>query len=231
MGSKQVFTMKKIYLIAAAASLMLCAANTDAQNIGHDWAKFERYAKANETVQANPKAVFMGDSITDNWDDRDGSFFTDNNFVCRGISGQTTSEMLVRFRQDVIDLHPKYVVILAGTNDLALNNGFIAQKNILGNIISMCELAKANKIKPVLCSVLPSAGFSWRPQAGNPSEKIIELNAMIREYAESAHIKYVDYHSVLKDGHNGLPEKYSPDNVHPNTDAYKIMEATVLKYL
>lgn len=223
--------MKKIHLIAAAASVILSAANMDAQNPDRDWAQFKRYAAANETVQSNPKAVFMGDSITDNWDNRDENFFTDNNFICRGISGQTTSEMLVRFRRDVIDLHPKYVVIMAGTNDLALNNGFIEQENILGNIISMCELAKANKIKPVLCSVLPSAGFGWRPQAGNPSGKIIELNAMIREYAKSAHIKYVDYHSVLKDEGNGLPEKYSPDNVHPNTDAYKIMETIILEYL
>ncbi|MDE6871249.1 MAG: acylhydrolase [Bacteroidales bacterium] len=221
--------MKKTYLIAAAASALLCAANMDAQN--HDWAKFGRYAKANETVQASPRAVFMGDSITDNWDDRDGDFFTDNNFVCRGISGQTTSEMLVRFRRDVIDLHPRYVVIMAGTNDIAMNNGHIELENVLGNIISMCELAKANKIKPILCSVLPSTSFGWRPEAGNPSEKIIKLNSMIEEYSRSAHIKYVDYHSALKDENNGLPQKYAPDNVHPNKDAYKIMESIILKYL
>ncbi|MCM1176176.1 MAG: SGNH/GDSL hydrolase family protein [Clostridium sp.] len=221
--------MKGIHLIAAAVTIIVCAAEMDAQN--HDWAKFGRYTKANAEVQVTPKAVFMGDSITDNWDDRDGSFFTDNNFACRGISGQTTSEMLVRFRPDVIELHPKYVVIMAGTNDLALNNGYIEMKNILGNIISMCELAKANRIKPILCSVLPSTSFGWRPAVGNPSEKIIELNAMIREYAKSAKIPYVDYHSALKDSSNGLPKKYAPDNVHPNKDAYRIMEGIVLKYL
>lgn len=195
-----------------------------------DWAKFNRYEAANDTVKVRPRAVFMGDSITDNWAKKDMDFFTSNNFVGRGISGQTTSHMLVRFRRDVIDLNPKYVVIMAGTNDIALNNGEISHENILGNIISMCEIAKANKIKPILCSVLPADRFRWRPQL-TPAEDLVKLNKMIQEYAKSARIPYVDYHSVLKDENNALPEKHAADGVHPNLDCYKIMEEIIVKYL
>lgn len=195
-----------------------------------DWAKFGRYEAANDTVKVRPRAVFMGDSITDNWAKKDMDFFTSNNFVGRGISGQTTSHMLVRFRRDVVDLNPKYVVIMAGTNDIAHNNGEISHENILGNIISMCEIAKANKIKPILCSVLPADRFRWRPQL-TPAEDLVKLNKMIQEYAKSARIPYVDYHSVLKDENNALPEKHAADGVHPNLDCYKIMEEIIVKYL
>lgn len=195
-----------------------------------DWAKFGRYQEQNVQVGARPRAVFMGDSITDNWAKKDGDFFADNNFLGRGISGQTTSHMLVRFRRDVIDLGPKYVVILAGTNDIAKNNGDISLENILGNIISMCELAKANRIRPVLCSVLPAAAYRWRP-AVRPAEDIVKLNEMIRSYAEANRIPYVDYHSVLKDDQGGLPMEHAADGVHPNLDCYKIMEKIILRYL
>lgn len=195
-----------------------------------DWAKFGRYQEQNVQVGARPRAVFMGDSITDNWAKKDGDFFADNNFLGRGISGQTTSHMLVRFRRDVIDLGPKYVVILAGTNDIAKNNGDISLENILGNIISMCELAKANRIRPVLCSVLPAAAYRWRP-AVRPAEDIVKLNEMIRSYAEENRIPYVDYHSVLKDDQGGLPMEHAADGVHPNLDCYKIMEKIILRYL
>lgn len=215
--------MKKTLLVLTATLLCIAAS-------AQDWAKFNRYSAANDTVKVKPRAVFMGDSITDNWAKRDQDFFTENNYVGRGISGQTTSHMLVRFRRDVIDLDPKYVVILAGTNDIALNNGEISLENILGNIISMCELAKANKIKPVLCSVLPAVKYKWRAQL-TPAEDIVKLNSMIREYAESARIPYVDYHSMLKDEHNGLPAKHAADGVHPNVDCYKIMEEVIVKYL
>lgn len=215
--------MKKTLFIMLT---MLIGISSSAQ----DWAKFGRYEAANDTVKVKPRAVFMGDSITDNWAKKDLDFFTSNNYVGRGISGQTTSHMLVRFRRDVVDLHPKYVVIMAGTNDVALNNGEISHENILGNLISMCEIAKANKIKPILCSVLPADRFRWRPQL-TPAEDLVKLNKMIKEYAESAKIPYVDYHSVLKDENNALPEKYAADGVHPNLDCYKIMEEIIVKYL
>ena len=195
-----------------------------------DWAKFERYQEKNAQVTSRPRAVFMGDSITDNWAKKDGDFFATNYFIGRGISGQTTSHMLVRFRRDVIDLQPKYVVILAGTNDIAKNNGEISLENILGNIISMCELARAHKIKPILCSILPAAAYRWRP-AVKPAEDIVRLNAMIQRYAKNNRIPYVDYHSVLKDENNGLPEVHAADGVHPNVECYRIMEKIILQYL
>ena len=215
--------MKKTLLILITTLIGISA-------YAQDWAKFGRYEAANDTVKVRPRAVFMGDSITDNWAQKDMDFFTSNNFVGRGISGQTTSHMLVRFRRDVVDLNPKYVVIMAGTNDIALNNGEISHENILGNIISMCEIAKANKIKPILCSVLPADRFRWRPQL-TPAEDLVKLNKMIQEYAKSARIPYVDYHSVLKDENNALPEKHAADGVHPNLDCYKIMEEIIVKYL
>ena len=217
--------MKKIRIIIAALAALapvLCQAQ--------DWARFGRYAEQNAQVTTTPKAVFMGDSITEGWAREDAGFFNDNNFIGRGISGQTTSHMLVRFRRDVIDLDPKYVVILAGTNDIALNNGEISLENIMGNIISMCELAKANKIKPILCGVLPAAAYRWRPEL-KPAEDIIRLNSMIQEYARSAKIPYVDFHTPLKDEAGGLPQVHAADGVHPNLQCYKIMEEIILPFI
>ncbi|MBE6240364.1 MAG: acylhydrolase [Bacteroidales bacterium] len=195
-----------------------------------DWAKFGRYEKSNSEVTQKPKAVFMGDSITDGWATKDPDFFSDNNFIGRGISGQTTSHMLVRFQRDVVDLAPKYVLILAGTNDIAKNNGDITLANVLGNIKSMCEIAKANKIKPVICSVLPADRFGWRPGV-KPAEEIVKLNKMLKEYADSQKIMYIDYYSVLADENGGLPAKHASDGVHPNLSCYKIMEQIVLDTL
>ena len=196
-----------------------------------DWANIGRYAQANSEMTVRPKAVFMGDSITQCWYDADPSFFNDNNFACRGISGQTTSHMLVRMRKDVVNLHPKYVVILAGTNDIAKNNGFIEVDDIYGNIVSMCEIAKANKVKPVICSVLPVKQYKWRPEVTDCAERIIKLNAMLEDYAQASKCIYVDYHSVMKDAENGLPEKYSYDGVHLNGDGYDVIEKIILDVL
>ena len=196
-----------------------------------DWANIGRYAQANSEMTVRPKAVFMGDSITQCWYDADPSFFNDNNFACRGISGQTTSHMLVRMRKDVVDLHPKYVVILAGTNDIAKNNGFIEVDDIYGNIVSMCEIAKANKVKPVICSVLPVKQYMWRPEVPDCAERIIRLNAMLEDYAKASRCIYVDYHSVMKDDENGLPQKWSYDGVHLNGDGYDVIEKIILDTL
>jgi lysophospholipase L1-like esterase len=219
--------MKRFLIIAATTLICLTA---HAQGQYKDWANFTRYAKANDSITVKPKVVFMGDSITDNWVKKDGDFFSTNNFAGRGISGQTTSQMLIRFRSDVIDLAPKYVVILAGTNDIAKNTGEISLENILGNIESMCELAKAHKIKPILCSVLPAASYSWRKEI-EPAGEILKFNDMLRQYAKENRIPYIDYHSVLKDEQNGLPKRHAADGVHPNLDCYKIMEEIILKYL
>lgn len=209
------------FAVLLSGAITLCA---------QDWANFGRYESANAEVSARPVAVFMGDSITDGWASADPGFFTDNNFVGRGISGQTTSHMLVRFRRDVVDLAPKYVLILAGTNDIAKNNGEISLENILGNIISMCEIAKANKIKPIICSVLPADRYGWRPGM-KPAKDIAKLNEMLKAYADSEKIRYIDYYSVLTDENGGLPEKHASDGVHPNLNCYKIMEQIVLEAL
>ena len=163
-------------------------------------------------------------------DEENIHIFTGNNVLGRGISGQTTSHMLVRFRRDVIDFSPEYVVILAGTNDVARNNGEISLDNVLGNLISMCELAEANRIKPILCAVLPADGFWWRTEI-RPAEDLVRLNSMIKEYARSAKIPFVDFHTPFKDENGGLPKAYADDGVHPNLHCYKIMEDIILDYI
>ena len=226
--NKTILAMKKSILAVLAAVLFLAPAV--AQDLpDNDWAHFGRYAKANAAVVKAPKAVLMGDSITDGWYKQDQAFFTDNNFAGRGISGEVTSQMLVRFRRDVVDLHPKYVVILAGINDIARNNGYISLENTFGNIVSMCELAKANKIKPVLCTLLPSSEIRWRPALGDVSELVSQLNEMIRAYAKARHYKLVDYAAVLSDADGVLLEGVTRDTVHPVLDGYKLMEAALLK--
>lgn len=190
-----------------------------------DWANFGKYAEANKNVPAGT-VVFMGNSITEGWAAKRPAFFTNNNYIGRGISGQTSSQMLIRFRQDVINLNPKAVVILAGTNDIAQNTGYISLENILGNIVSMAELAKTNHIKPILCSVLPAFQFGWRKQL-QPANDIIQLNDMIKTYAKKNNFTYVDFHTALKDERNGLPVEYALDGVHPTDTAYAIMENIV----
>lgn len=220
--------MKRVII---SALLITWALMASAQPQVGDWAKFGRYSEDNKTVTSAPKAVLMGDSITDYWVNADPDFFTENNFLGRGISGQTTSHMLVRFRRDVIDHKPEYVVILAGTNDVARNLGEIAPENSLGNVISMCELARANNIKPIICSILPCNFFYWRPEVKGQEKEIIALNALLKEYAESADIPYVDYHSAMKDEKDGLPKKYADDGCHPNKEGYEAMKKILLKYL
>ena len=198
-----------------------------------DWAKFYRYEKLNAELLASgvrPDVVFMGNSITQNWAKYNPDFFKKNNFAGRGIGGQTTSHMLVRFRRDVIELNPRAVVIMAGINDIALNNGKISHENILNNIASMCELAKLHKIKVILCSVTPAVRFRWRPEVDFvPADEIIRLNKMIKEYAKSHKIPYVDYHSALVDERKGMNRKYHKDEVHPNSLGYaEVLEPMIL---
>jgi lysophospholipase L1-like esterase len=219
--------MKKRLLILCSGMLCITLAGmSQTDNRPVDWASFGRYEKANTQVTTPPRAVFLGNSITDMWWGADSAFFLNNNYANRGIGGQTTAEMLVRFRADVINLRPKAVVILAGTNDIARNIGYISQENIFGNIVSMAELARFNNILPVLCSILPVYDYRWRPGL-EPAGKIIQLNAWIKEYAEKNGCVYVDYHSALKDERDGLPQTWSFDGVHVNQAAYRIMEEIV----
>ena len=216
--------MKKMLLLP----VLFIALSLSAQQ--NDWAQFYRYEGKNDSLTTRPDVVFMGNSITDCWADTVPAFFAENNFVGRGISGQVSSQMLVRFQEDVINLQPKVVVICYGTNDIAQNNGYMSLEHILHNIKSMCQLARANKIKPVVCSTLPAKGFKWRPEM-RPANDILKLNEMIKTYAKENKIPYVDYHSALKDEENGLPKKYSKDGVHPNAQGYAVMESVILPIL
>ena len=191
-----------------------------------DWAKFSRFEQANQELATQPDVVFMGNSITEIWANKYPEYFAAHNYVGRGISGQTSSQMLVRFRADVLNLHPKVVVICAGTNDIAQNNGFISLPHILDNIISMAELARANGITPVLCAVLPASDFSWH-KGLEPAPKIIELNTMIREYAQKAKIPFVDYHTPMTEPDGGMIASYTYDGVHPTQAGYEVMEKTI----
>ncbi len=202
------------------------------QKILKDWANLSRYRADNASVSApaagETRVVFMGDSITDSWGRKYGKFFPGKAYVNRGISGQTTPQMLVRFREDVIDLKPAVVVILAGINDIAQNTGPIKLEDTYGNIISMAELAKANNIKVVITSTLPAYDFPWRPNM-QPAEKVVKLNEMLKAYATKNNIVYVDYFSAMADERKGLPKSLSGDGVHPNLEGYKIMEPLVQK--
>lgn len=192
-----------------------------------DWANIGRYEKENSKVpppaKGEKRVVWMGDSITDLWIKNDSLFFAGKPYFDRGISGQTTGQMLVRFRQDVINLKPNVVVILAGINDIAENNGPSKLEDVFGNIVSMTELAKANGIKVVLSSVLPASAFPWRP-AIDPVPKVKALNEMLKAYTAKNNIVYLDYFTAMADERMGLPVTLSEDGVHPNLEGYKVME-------
>lgn len=221
--------MRKIIALFAVAVLTTASLSSiSAQGKKWDWAKFVRYEEQNKALKEEPLAVLMGDSITDGWPTNSPEFFTDNNLAGRGISGQTSSEMLVRFRADVIDLKPKMVVICAGTNDVAENNGVIAHEYILGNLESMVELARLHNIVPVLCSVLPADRFSWNKNIVDPAPTIIKLNKKIRAFAKKNKIAYVNYHKAMRKKNGAMIEEYSNDGVHPTLAGYHVMESVLL---
>ena len=201
-----------------------------------DWANLSKYAESNNELKKQSianRVVFMGNSITEGWSNFNPNFFIDNPFVNRGISGQTTPQMLIRFKPDVINLNPMAVVILAGINDIAGNTGPMEIENISENIFSMAEIAKANNIEVYICSVLPAKDFPWSPGL-NPSEKVVKLNNILENYCKENNIKYVDYYSKMNDGNGGLkvPEFTSEDDlVHPNKQGYSVMESVILSAL
>lgn len=212
---------------------MLRMQTIQAEAMKTDWGNLGRYQKENQELSdkiTNQAVVFFGNSITENWKRFDNNFFEENQFIGRGIGGQTTSQMLVRFRQDVVNLNPAAVVILAGTNDIAENTGPISVENIAGNIISMAEIAQANGIQPILCAVLPVYQYSWN-KVVKPVEKISLLNQLLKKYAQEKNLSFVDLYTPFVDERGGLPEKYSSDGVHPNAEGYKIMEQLVGKEL
>lgn len=211
----------KITLTSLLLSLIMTA-----PVIAQDWANLNKYREANisleKVVNKVDRIVFMGNSITEGWNNHNPEFFQDSAYINRGIGGQTTPQMLLRFRQDVLDLNPKVVVILAGINDIAGNTGTSTQKMIEDNIFSMAELAKSHGIRVVLSSVLPAYDFPWAPGL-EPSQKVIALNKSIKQYADSNNHVYLDYFTAMVDSRNGLMEIYTYDGVHPNTKGYEIM--------
>lgn len=203
--------------------LFLCTFNF---SYAQDWPNLNRYKNDNLELglpqKGENRVVFMGNSITDFWISNFPEYFSSNNYIDRGISGQTTPQMLVRFRADVINLKPTVVTILAGTNDIAGNTGPSTLEMIEDNIFSMAELAKANGIKVILCSVLPAFDYPWKPGL-EPAPKIVELNKMIKAYADENDCIYLDYFSAMVDERLGMKKEYSEDGVHPNKAGYEVM--------
>ncbi len=191
-----------------------------------DWANLGRYRASDDSIgppaSGERRVVFIGDSITESWAPYFPTQFAGRKYINRGISGQTSPQMLLRFRQDVVALKPRVVVILAGTNDIAGNTGPSTLEMIQDNIASMTEIAQANGIRVVLASVLPAYEFSWK-RGVEPAPKIIALNSWIRRYAARADAVYLDYHSALADGRGGLQREFSSDGVHPNLAGYRVM--------
>lgn len=198
-----------------------------------DWAQLGRYREANMKVQSSSKdekrVVFIGDSITDGWNLT--RFFPGKSYINRGIGGQTTPQMLLRFRADVIDLKAKVVVILAGTNDIAGNTGFMSLEDTARNLISMVELAKANNIRVILSSVLAvndrvknNEGVLLVQTKSRPNEKITAMNDWLKKYAADNNLIYLDYYSATIDKDGTLKDGISYDGLHPNADGYKIMQ-------
>jgi lysophospholipase L1-like esterase len=245
---KKTKTMKKAFYFSAFFILMFTmSVNVNSQNkptgptndqiearkkaqddqLRNDWANFSRYRADNVKIgmpsPGEKRVVFMGNSITDGWIRIDSDFFKKNHYVDRGISGQTTPQMLVRFRPDVINLKASVVVILAGINDIAGNTGPSTLEMIEDNLASMVDIAHASGVKVVLSSVLPAYDFPWRPGL-EPAEKVVKLNAWIKSYAETHNCVYLDYFTPMADEKHALKADLGTDGVHPNLAGYKIME-------
>jgi len=197
-----------------------------------DWANLKRFQQENSELllpKANEhRVIFMGNSITEGWLSIRPEFFKNKPYVNRGISGQTTPQMLLRFRQDVINLKPSTVVLLAGINDIAENTGPSTIEMIANNIISMAELAKANQIKVIICSVLPANNFPWR-KGIKPAEKVRKLNVILQLYSYKNKLAYVDYYSAMVNDSHGLKKELGEDGIHPNKNGYLIMEPILEK--
>lgn len=221
-------SLKTLMMVAC---LTLGTATAHAQH--EKWGYYARYAKANKELGAPKKGekrvVFMGNSITDNWAAMRPDFFKSHGYIGRGISGQTSYQFLLRFREDVINLQPRLVVINYGTNDIAQNTGPYDEDITFGNVCSMCDLAKANKIKVILTSCLPAEFMPWRPSVKDVMAKIRHLNERVKAYAKANKIPYVDYFShMLNAEGTGMDSRYTPEQVHPNVAGYEVMESLIV---
>ena len=217
--------MKKTFILIIFATMSFFG-------YSQDWFGFNRYKADNERIIESgdyPEVVFMGNSITDNWAYFHPDFFSSHNFCGRGIGGQTSAQMLVRFNDDVIDLHPKAVVIMAGTNDVAHNEYWVSPERVVDNIVAMCNQAQANGIVPIISSIPPCSEFPWRKEIKKPGQIIVNINKSLKAYADANGIVYLDYHSALTDENLGLPKTLSDDGCHPLPDTYFTMEEMVLE--
>lgn len=191
-----------------------------------DWPNLGRY-RADDAALPPPspgenRVVFLGDSITDRWGRKVGVFFPGKPYINRGISGQTTPQMLIRFQQDVVNLHPAVVVVLAGTNDIARNTGFATPEMIEDNFESMAAIAKQNGIGMVIASILPAARYRWRPEVKG-AEEIQEVNRWLKAYCQQNRLVYLDYYSAMADEAGGMRPGLSSDEVHPTEKGYEVM--------
>lgn len=195
-----------------------------------DWVNFKKYAASNQQVMPRVKGekrvVFLGNSIFEGWLRLRPEFFANKPYHARGISGQTTPQMLLRFYEDVVALDPEILVLKAGINDIAENNGRYEQQRTLNNIKAIAQLARVNKIKVILCSVLPASEFKWRPGL-EPGDKVIALNAAIKQFADTHGYYYLDLYSAVVDDQKGMKKEYANDGVHPTVKGYKVLEPLV----
>ena len=206
---------------------------TQIQINNEDWPNLAYYHKKNislgSPIKNEKRIIFMGDSITEEWSNLYPSFFSNRRYINRGIGGQTTPQMLLRFKPDTIDLHPHIIVLLAGINDVAGNTGPSTVKMITDNIFSMAELAMNKDVKIILSSILPANAFPWNDAIENVSSIIISINSLIKDYALGNGIVYLDYYSSMVDENEGLNSDYTEDGVHPNKEGYKVMSGLAEK--
>ncbi|MCT2407023.1 SGNH/GDSL hydrolase family protein [Chryseobacterium antibioticum] len=197
-----------------------------------DFANLARYKDDNTTILNAKKkvdAVFMGNSITEGWVKSHPEFFSENNYASRGISGQTSSQMLLRFQNDVVALKPKLVIINAGTNDIAQNTGVYDPDFTFNNIKAMADIAQSNGIKVIIASVLPAAAFPWRKEITDVTQKVDALNNRLKQYSHNNKLTFIDYNTAMRDEKGGLREGLSKDGIHPNLAGYTIMEPIIKK--
>ena len=226
--------MKKLNVFVYFLMLNIIQSSAIAQNKIDEswinWTNFKKYVNQNKEVKEKQKGevrvVFLGDSIFEGWSVARPDFFKGKPFFNRGISGQVTAQMLLRFQEDVVNLLPNVLVLKAGINDIAENAGAYDQQKTLNNIKSIVQLARANKIKVVLCSVLPANRFVWRP-ALTPADKVVELNTALQAYAKEENILYLDLYAAVVDDKKGMKAAYAKDGVHPTVEGYKVLEPLV----
>ena len=221
--------MKKLLFIALLLCPVWMMAQVPEDQTPEEWAKVSFYN--NDTIKFRPTAVLMGDSITYGWARLDGEWLAEHAFIGRGISGQTTPQMLIRLQPHVLALAPEYVVILAGINDIAHNTGYIPLQQTFANLCQMVDEARNAGVKPIMCTLTPADEIGWRKEIGDPRPQVDSLNAMIRAYAAKEQIPLADYHSAMVDENGGMRDEFrtvkkngTKDAVHPNLAGYKVME-------